>query len=123
MTHTPDSQLPITTGIPRSSNSADELVKEINDLSDKSFINMLAAASSSVDETPDRAFTGSKSDRFSPQDWKKVESEAITRLKTSVSMRVKRLIENEDYAKLLDKYIALLEENEQLKKQRNPDVK
>jgi hypothetical protein len=40
----------------------------------------------------------------------------VTKLKVSVSCRVKRLLENEDYAKLLDKYVALLEENEELKK-------
>lgn len=132
MTQAPDSQPPITGAILKSSDSCeDKLIRDTIDSIDRSILKAIdAAASSSVEvlpsatdsAVPDRAFSTGKSDRFQAHDWKKIESEAVTKLKISVSCRVKRLLENEDYAKLLDKYVALLEENEQLKKERNPGI-
>ena len=125
MTPTHVCPLLTTTATPKSSESMEDhlvtLREGAQNESDRSMLLTLdAAASSSVDAPPDVAFASChprcKSESFAAHDWRKTESEAITKLKVSVSCRVRRLLDNEDYAKLLDKYVALLEENELLKK-------
>lgn len=71
---------------------------------------------------PDRAFdkSSSCSDRFKPHDWKSHTEDGITRPAYNTDFilkRTARLLANPEYAALIDAYVGVIEERDQLRAQ------
>lgn len=74
---------------------------------------------------PDRAFSVEKndsscSDRFKPHDWKRHTEDGITKPVYNTEFilkRTARLLANPEYAALIDAYVSVIEERDQLRAQ------